>query len=296
MKGIKFRFLLIVMTIISSMANAQEDADSTGLPGDHFDLYGALEMFKQAKSIEAFEQAINSQDNKVNNIDLNEDGNVDYVRVIDNYDKNTHAFVLQVPVSDKENQDIAVIELEKTGDTTAILQIIGDEDIYGETTIIEAGDDEDNGNDDMDKKGGRGPSFNADDAPFTIVVNVWAWPSVRYVYAPVYRPWVSPWRWALYPTWYRPWHPLAWHVFHPFRARYHHVGFRTVTTHRVVSAHRVYAPHRVSSVTVKTRHSTKVNNYRVTKTTRTTKVKGPRGNSVKVKQSTTKVKKSRGRK
>jgi hypothetical protein len=53
-------------------------------------------------------------------------------------------FVLQAVVSENEKQDIAVIEIEKTGDTTAVLQIIGDEDIYGEQVIVEpdgGGDD-----------------------------------------------------------------------------------------------------------------------------------------------------------
>ncbi len=74
-----------------------------------------------------------------------DDGETDYVRVIDKMDKDVHALVLQVPVSETENQDIAVIEMEKTGDTTAILQIIGDEDIYGEEMIVEpdgGGEDE----------------------------------------------------------------------------------------------------------------------------------------------------------
>ncbi len=50
---------------------------------------------------------------------------------------NFHVFVLQVSVSATENQDIAVIEIEKTGTETAIIQIIGDEDIYGEQVIVE---------------------------------------------------------------------------------------------------------------------------------------------------------------
>ncbi len=294
MKIVKIGFLLMALILSSSIANTQNEADSTGLPGDHFDLYGALEMFKKAKSIEEFEQLINTKDNNVNNIDLNEDGEVDYIKVIDEHDKNAHAFVLQVPVSDKENQDIATIELEKTGDTTAVLQIVGDEDIYGETTIVEAGDPSDEDME-MDEKSGRGPGFNADDAPVLFVVNVWYWPSVRFVYAPVYRPWVSPWRWRVYPAWYRPWRPMAWHVFHPFRSRHNHVGFRRVTTHRVLTAHRIYTPHRVTSVTVKTRHSAKVNNYRVTKTTRRTEVTGPKGNEYNVKHSTTKVRNNNGK-
>jgi len=38
--------------------------------------------------------------------------------------------VLQISVSADESQDIAVIEIEKTGTNEAILQIIGDDDIW----------------------------------------------------------------------------------------------------------------------------------------------------------------------
>jgi hypothetical protein len=107
-------------------ASAQEPGvDSTGLPGDNFSLRGALEMFKKAESPEAFEKLINTQDNDVNNIDLDGDGEVDYVKVIDQSAENAHAFVLRIAVSETENQDIAVIELEQTGDTIAVLQIVG---------------------------------------------------------------------------------------------------------------------------------------------------------------------------
>jgi hypothetical protein len=137
---------------------------------------------------------------------------------------------------------------------------------------------------------GRGPSGSFDAAPGFIVINVWRWPSVRFVYAPVYRPWVSPWRWRHHPAWYRPWHPVRWGFFHPRCFRYHHPGYRVVRTHRVVAARRVYTPYRRTSAVVRTRNASNVNNYRVTRTTRRTNVTGPRGNAYKVKQTTWKVK------
>ena len=169
-------------------------------------------------------------------------------------------------VSETENQDIAVIELEKTGSETAVLQIIGDEDIYGEKTIVEPGDGDGTfiSNDNLTI---GGPNFN-----FTnyndgagIIVNVWLWPSVRFVYAPAYHPWRSPWRWRVYPAYWHPWHPLAWHVFHPLRLRYH-AGFAVVHTHRVIRAHAVYGRTRVTSVTVRTRNNARVTHYRTTRT------------------------------
>jgi hypothetical protein len=231
----KLLFLFVYFAATTITASAQED--STGLPGDNFSLQGALEMFKQSSSVEEFEKLINTENKNVNNLDLNGDGEIDYVKVIDKAEKNAHAFVLQVVVSETENQDIAVIELEKTGDTTAVLQIVGDEEIYGEQTIVEASDEGDE-MDDNTNTPANGPAANLYESN-RIVVNVFFWPSVRFVYRPAYVPWVSPWRWRHYPGWFRPWHPFAWHVFHP-RAYVYHRHYAVVRTHRVVVAHRVY--------------------------------------------------------
>ena len=114
----KTLFLILALILFFSIPKLKaQDAeeDSTGLPGDNFSLQGALEMFKKASSPEEFEKLINTKDNNVNNLDLNEDGDIDYIRVVGKMEKDVHAFVLQVPVSETENQDIAVIELEKTG-------------------------------------------------------------------------------------------------------------------------------------------------------------------------------------
>lgn len=242
------------------------------MPGDNFSLQGALEMFKQAGSPEEFEKLINTADKNVNNLDLDGDGEVDYIRVIDKADKDVHAFILQVAVSATENQDIAVIELEKTGDTTAWAQIIGDEEIFGEQMIVEASDE---GDEEImeDSNGPGGPGLNYIESN-RIVVNVFYWPSVRYVFRPAYRAWVSPWKWRQYPGWWRPWRPLAWQVYHPRRLQYHH-HYAVVRTHRVVAAHRVYTPYRSSSVIIRQRTTVARNNYRVTRT----RVTGPRGNT-----------------
>jgi hypothetical protein len=274
MKKIKNLLLTVCCSVAVSVSMAQQD--STGLPGDHFSLQGALEMFKQSSSPEEFEKLLNTQDKNVNNLDLNEDGEIDYIKVIDKADKDVHAFVLQVAVSENENQDIAVIELEKTGDTTAVLQIVGDEDIFGEQVIVEASDEGDEVMAD-DSNGGHGPSAVFYE-PKRVVVNVFFWPGVRFVYRPAYTPWVSPWRWRHYPGWWKPWRPVRWHVFHPLCFHYHR-HFAVVHTHRVMVAHRVYTPHRVSSVTVRTRTTVARGNYKVTRTTKRTAVTGPAGNT-----------------
>lgn len=279
-----FLFSFLFISFFSS-AQDQSGVDSTGLPGDHFSLQGALQLFKDAASIEDFEKAINTADNHVNNLDLNADGETDYITVIEKSDKDAHVFILRAMVAESESQDVAVIELEKNGKESAVIQIVGDEDIYGEQVIVEPA---------AEQTGYLEPSFNSnlsgpnpanvqEAAP--IIVNVWFWPSVRFVFAPGHLLWTSPWRWHYYPAWWKPWKPFGWHVWHPFRVHFHR-PFVVVHTHRVVHAHRVYTPFRTGSVTVRTRHSTAVGNYRVTRTR--TRVTGPAGNTTTVKKTTVK--------
>lgn len=237
--------------------------DSTGLPGDNFSLEAALDLFKNSASPEAFEKALNTEGNNVNNLDLNDDGDIDYIRVIDHRDGDVHTIVLQATISATESQDVAVIELEKTGENTAVIQIVGDEDLYGEEKIVEP---EDDGQSTSFRSGGtryaHGPSVKEEGAG--VIVNVWFWPSVRFVYAPAYVIWTSPWTWRARPMWWRPWRPVRHSVFYvryaPYRPRY-----VVVRTHRIVRAPRIYRPVRVTSVTVYNRHRTSVTHYRSTR-------------------------------
>jgi hypothetical protein len=239
--------------------------DGTGLPGDNFSLEGALEMFKKADNPGEFEKMLNTKENGVNNLDLNNDGDIDYIRVINKKDGDVQLFVLQALVSASESQDVAVIELEKTGDDRAVIQIVGDEDIYGISKIVEPSLEDEtafNGetfNDVAFAGNAHGP--NATFAPSGLVVNVWFWPSVRFVFAPYYTVWVSPWRWYHYPVWWDPWRPLAWHVYEPICYRYR-PRYVVVHTHRVVRAPRIYRPMRVTSASVYSRNRVVVNNYR----------------------------------
>lgn len=272
--------ILMLSLNIGLSVHAQErsEKDSTGLPGDNFSLQGALEMFKIADSPEAFEKLLNSEDNKVNNLDLNEDGNTDYMRVINKKDGDVNIFVLQAVVSETESQDIAVIELEKKDADYAIVQITGDEDIYGETTIVEPKAEAENAFNMPAGGQPHGPSagYISADAAAGIIVNVWGWPCVRYVYAPAYVVWVSPWSWRRRPVWWHPWRPLSWHAYRPVHYRYYN-RYAVVHTRRVVRAPVIYRPVRSTSVTVINRNRVVVNNYRATRPSQGNRMSAPRG-------------------
>jgi hypothetical protein len=218
------------------------------VPGDNFSLEGALELFKKSASPQEFEQMLNSPDSKVNNLDLNGDGYTDYIKVIDRNEGNVHAFILQDVVSETENQDVAVIELQKLDNGKAVLQIIGDEDIYGIETIIEPTQE-------VRTYAGTTTSH--------AVVNVWAWPSVQYIYGPYYSVWISPWGWGYQPYWWHTWRPVAYYVYDPWWQPYRHY-YSVCYTHRVYYAQRIYRPYRTTSVYVHNRHNGQIAQYRST--------------------------------
>jgi len=277
---IKILFFLVIITGSQFSSFAQKASkDSTGYPGDNFSLQGALEMFQKSKSPEEFEKIINTKDKNVNNLDLNKDGKTDYVKVIDKTEKKVHAFILQVPVSEKESQDIAVIELEKTGDTSAIIQIVGDKDIYGKEAIIEpvSGKKEVVSTSKWDYNVG-GPSDEfLEDASTTVIVNVWYWPCVTFIYGPIYTPWISPWVWGYYPSWWTAWRPVSWYTWYPNCAVYNH-SYVAVNTYRVSSAHYLYTPYRTGSATVSRQAAVAVGPNGAAVGTKTT-VTGPAGRS-----------------
>ncbi len=232
----KILLSLSIATIGFVPAFAQ-DSDSTGLPGDNLDLQGVLELFKNSESLEAFEKALNTESNQVNNLDVDEDGNVDYIKVIDHADSGSHAITLRVDVNDKESQDVAVIEIDKTGDETADLQITGDEEFYGVDYIVEP---------EEEVASTTEGKFTSGFAPPIVIVNVWGWRPIRHIYAPTYVVWVSPYRYRVYPPYWKPWRPVAWRVHHGRVVRYHH-HCRVVHVHRVHRAHRIGHHHRVAS-------------------------------------------------
>lgn len=217
-------------------AKLSAQSDSLGLPGDNLDLNAVLSIFKQSTTVEDFEKRLNAADSKVNNLDLNGDEQVDYLRVVDYGKDDFHSIVIQDPVSKSESQDVAVIEIVKKDDKTAHIQIVGDETLYGKNYIIEPKDqpeislkDEDKTSDDVYAQPTSKKSSN-------VTINVWGWPSVAYIYSPGYSYWVSPWYWGYYPGWYSPWRPYRWHAYHGFFVGYNY-GFYGCRT-------RVYAfPH-----------------------------------------------------
>ena len=213
--------LFILSIALSTLSFSYSQESKIGKEGDNLDLYATLELFKNANTVEDFENELNKEKNEVNNLDLNDDGFVDYIKVIDYSEDNIHTLTLQVPTSETESQDVAVIELEKTGDEIVSAQIVGDEDLYGANYIVE------------EKTNSSTKTHNA-----------YHWKAVNHIYGPRYVTWISPWKFNRHPKWFTPWKPISWSKYNA-RVQHHHSKHVRVSRLRSQRAHTHYRKHRV---------------------------------------------------
>ena len=195
------RLLLFLLAIGSSLilsisSYADETVTVTATSSDiseNLDLKTVATLFGQAKDLEQFEQMLNNPDSAFSNLDLNGDGEVDYLRVIETADNDRHLVVVQAVLAKDIYQDVASIFVEKDKKTQSVtVQVIGDEYIYGVNYIIE---------------------------PVYIhrpLIYDWFW-GTSWVC------WHSPYYWGYYPHWWRPyycvdpfvyWDHCYWHHYH----------------------------------------------------------------------------------
>lgn len=232
---------MVVTGIASAFGQKNNHPENAG---DNFSLEGALELFKNSNSLEEFEKNLNQENNQVNNLDLDGDGQTDYVNVEDIKENDSHVIVMSTYLNETEKQDIALIAIEKTGDGKAILQIEGDENLFPKNTIVEPSSEDKGAVQQLKNESNVAVVDNSGAA-----VNVWVWPSVRYLYAPAYVVWVSPYRWRAYPRWWRPWRPIGFRAFYGYGARYR-PHYHVVRVRRVAAVRSVYYPRRHSSTLV----------------------------------------------
>ena len=226
----------LLLAVILSTAHAQYGTERTGYEGDYFSLHGALDLFKQSHTLRDFERRLNTEENWVNNLDLNYDRQIDYIRVEHRRQGNFHIIVLQALLDRYEVQDVAVIEIEVIGRREAILQMVGDEDLYGEEVIIEPVE-------------GYSDSRRRRHSEYGDFVNVFYWRPVQYILDTQYRLYASPYRWQSYPTWWSPWRQFAWGVFRPRTVIYLN-NYTIVRRNRLFRVHNFYRPYRSYCPTV----------------------------------------------
>ena len=170
--------LIALLSMAMGTMRADETITVTATSSDiseNLDLKTLATLFGQAKDLEQFEQLLNNPDSAFSNLDLNGDGEVDYLRVIETADNNRHLVVIQAVLAKDIYQDVASIFVEKDEKNQITVQVVGDEYIYGENYIIE-------------------PVYI-----YRPVIYDWFW-------GPSWVCWHSPYYWGYYPHWWHPYH------------------------------------------------------------------------------------------
>lgn len=227
MKRYTLSCLLVAMTVFSLPAFSQTKSDTTllGLPGDNLDLYAVLDLFQKSKTIEEFEKSLNLEKTSINNLDLDLDGKVDFIKVVTANEGDDYTFILQDEVSKTETQDVAVILVSKDKDKKITMQIVGDEDLYGKSYIVELKETK-------TPAVTANPGYTGTDtvkivsAPAkTTTVVVESTPIVQYVYSPAYVPYYPPYSYGYYPPYYSPFAVMAVGIYIGHHSYYHHGGY-----------------------------------------------------------------------
>ena len=227
----KFVIITVLMAAIAagSALKAQDSQQEyIGLPGDNLNLYAVMRLFQESKTLEDFERNLNDQNSNINNLDLNGDNLVDYIKVFDDVDGDVHNIVLQDAVSPRENQDIAVFTVQRFQNGQVQIQLTGDEDLYGRNYIIEPiYDDANQGETPNPGYANNSRSVNGVTVTYvrTTPVQIATWPLVRYIFLPNYRVWHSNWYWGYYPSYWHPWRPFSWNYYYGYQYNWNNVYY-----------------------------------------------------------------------
>ncbi|MGV9002823.1 hypothetical protein [Flavobacterium sp.] len=170
--------LLSLMSI--SLAWAQDRTTVTANNSeisDNLDLRAVASIFGESQNLDDFEDRLNNPKYQISNLDLNNDNQVDYLRVIETVQGNAHLIIIQSVLGRDQFQDIATVEVMKDSNNKVQVQVVGDVYMYGSNYIYE-------------------PAYAYTPVIYT---NFWA---------PRYRPYYSSWYWGYYPSYYVAWHPF----------------------------------------------------------------------------------------
>jgi len=218
MKKLICTTILTVLMASAAIAGRQDNPEEyLGLPGDNLNLYAVMNLFQESETLEAFEKSLNDENSRINNLDLNNDGYVDYLTVSDYVNGEDHTIVLRSVLDRNESQDVAVFTVEKLRNGEVTIQLIGDEALYGRNYIVEPIYAE------TPNPGYRGRTVYRDNVTVvtTTYYEVAAWPVIRFIYAPHYAIWRSNWYWGYYPAYYRPWRPFFWHAYYGYHSHWY---------------------------------------------------------------------------
>jgi phosphoribosyl-AMP cyclohydrolase len=182
----KVASLLVVLVLIATQCMAQQKITVEAQNNDisnNLDLKAVATVFGESKNLEEFEQKLNDYESGISNLDLNNDGQVDYLRVIEKNENNIHVVVIQAVLDKNVYQDVAsiVVERDQENNNTTV-QVIGDPYIYGNNYVIE-------------------PAYVYTPSIFS------------FFWGPAYFSWYSPYYWGYYPHYYHHRNPYEVNIY-----------------------------------------------------------------------------------
>ncbi len=213
-KLITTSILALLIASGSAMGAQVRPEEYLGLPGDNLNLFAVMKLFQESETLEGFERSLNDVDSRINNLDLNGDNMVDYIMVSDFVDQNVHTIVLRTALNRYESQDVAVFTVQRLRNGEVMIQLVGDESLYGKNYIIEPR-----------YAGTYNPGYRGKRNKVALVTvtyrDIAGWPMVRFIYSPAYTVWSSSWYWGYYPVWWTAWNPWYWHYYYGYHYNLH---------------------------------------------------------------------------
>ncbi|MEN8137381.1 MAG: hypothetical protein ABFR62_03035 [Bacteroidota bacterium] len=186
MEKLKHIVLALSLLLINSYGYSQDvttvEAKNEDI-SDNLDLKAVASVFGESKDLEDFEKRLNDPEARITNLDLNNDGVVDYLRVMETTKGNTHYIAIQSVIAKDQFQDVASIEVEKDSKGETVVQVVGDVYMYGPNYIYQ-------------------PVYVHPPVFFT------------FFWIATYNPWRSPWYWGYHPPYYHPWRPYPVYRYH----------------------------------------------------------------------------------
>jgi hypothetical protein len=149
--------------------------------GQGLDLQMLGEMVKSSTSAQDVEDKLNSN-GSINNLDLDNDGNVDYVKVTEYGSGSSRGLSFTVDLAGGQTQEIATIQIDNSSNNFANMNIQGNSNLYGNSGY------------------------------YTSRYSVGDILLMHYLFAP-HRYYVSPYRYGYYPRAYHPYHSVPMHSY-----------------------------------------------------------------------------------
>ena len=179
----KLFFWTVIGTFITSQIQAQNNTQINAINAEisaNLDLKTISSLFGGSQNLEDFEMRLNDPKLQLSNLDLNNDNQVDYLRVVESVENNAHLILIQAVVDRDVYQDVATIDVEKNNYNAINIQIIGNRNLYGSNSIYK-------------------PVYYRTPMLLSLFWNS------------NYHPYYSNWKWNYYPKHYYSWNPRPYH-------------------------------------------------------------------------------------